>query len=206
MTDTNSKELILPIAGMQSEHCALTVDQTLAAQAGVTAHRVELNNNRAVLTVSSGKFDLAKAVEAIKGVGYEVPTTIKTFPVTGLSCASCALSVESMLGAQRGVTQAAVNFAASSALVTYVPGAASTSDFKAAIQAIGYDLLVDEDEATEDIQQELHRKKYGQLRRNTLWAGVLALPVALLSMLLRVMSLASIERTSVSLPVARSKR
>jgi len=182
MTDTNSKELILPIAGMQSEHCALTVDQTLAAQAGVTTHRVELNNNRAVLTVNSGKFDLAKAVEAIKGVGYEVPTTIKTFPVTGLSCASCALSVESMLGAQRGVTQAAVNFAASSALVTYVPGAASTSDFKAAIQAIGYDLLVDEDEATEDIQQELHRKKYGQLRRNTIWAGVLALPVALLSM------------------------
>ena len=42
-----------------------------------------------------------------------------TFPVTGMSCASCASSVESMLNSTEGVHKASVNFASSSVLVEY---------------------------------------------------------------------------------------
>ena len=39
----------LPLAGVESEHCALIVDNGLSKIPGITSHKVELNNNRAVI-------------------------------------------------------------------------------------------------------------------------------------------------------------
>lgn len=106
----------------------------------------------------------------------------KNFPVTGLSCASCAISVESMLKAQEGVIDAAVNFANSSAWVEYLPGKSSLVNFKSAIQSIGYDLLI-EDEG-HDHQEEMHIIHYKKIKNKTLWASVLAFPVVVIAMFL----------------------
>ena len=79
-------------------------------------------------------------------------TTIKkNFPITGLSCASCAISAERMLKAQAGVLNASVNYANSTASVEYLPGKATIDAFQSAIQAIGYDLLIEDDG---QVQQE----------------------------------------------------
>lgn len=107
-------------------------------------------------------------------------TVKKNFPVTGLSCASCAISVESMLKAQKGVVDASVNYANSSAQVEYAPGMASLNDFKSAIQSIGYDLLI-EDESHQH-HQEMQHDHYLKLKRNTIGASVLALPVVVIAM------------------------
>jgi Cu2+-exporting ATPase len=104
----------------------------------------------------------------------------KSFPVTGLSCASCAISVETMLKAQKGVISAAVNYANSSAWVEYEPETVHTSDLKSVIQSIGYDLLI-EDEG-EDHQEELQQAHYKKLKSNTIWASILALPVVVIAM------------------------
>ena len=74
-------------------------------------------------------------------------TVKKEFPVTGLSCASCAISVESMLKEQKGVTSASVNYANSSAQVEFEPAIVQSEDLKAIIQSIGYDLLIEDDGA-----------------------------------------------------------
>lgn len=109
-------------------------------------------------------------------------TVQKTFPVTGLSCASCAISVESMLKAQQGVVNATVNFANSSTWVEFQPDIVKTSDLKSAIQSIGYDLLI-EDEA-QSKQQEIQYSHYKELKNNTIWASLLALPVVVVAMFL----------------------
>jgi Cu2+-exporting ATPase len=106
----------------------------------------------------------------------------KNFPVTGLSCASCAISVESMLKAQKGVLDASVNYANSSAWVEYTPATASVSDFKSAIQSIGYDLLIEEE--SHDHQEEMQHIHYKKLKTNTLWASILAFPVVVIAMFL----------------------
>lgn len=106
----------------------------------------------------------------------------KNFPVTGLSCASCAISVESMLKAQEGVIDAAVNFANSTAWVEYLPGKASLTNFKSVIQSIGYDLLIeDEGHVHQEEMQHVHLKK---LKINTLWASILAFPIVVIAMFL----------------------
>ncbi len=105
---------------------------------------------------------------------------IKTFPVTGLSCASCAISVESMLKTREGVIDASVNYANSSARVEYLPGTSDVAEFKSAIQAIGYDLLIEEEGV--DHQEELQQSYYKKLKKNTLWAVILAIPVVVIAM------------------------
>jgi P-type Cu2+ transporter len=107
-------------------------------------------------------------------------TIKKTFPVTGLSCASCAMSVESMLKSQKGVVDATVNFANSSAWVEYQPNSANISEFKTAIQSIGYDLLIEE--AGQSKQDEIQQSHYKELKSRTIWASVLALPVVIIGM------------------------
>ncbi|MBL7972196.1 MAG: copper-translocating P-type ATPase [Prolixibacteraceae bacterium] len=123
----------------------------------------------------------------------------KNFPVTGLSCASCAISVESMLKAQSGVLDASVNYANSSVWVEYMPETASVADFKTAIQSIGYDLLI-EDEG-HDHQEELQQIHYKKLKTNTLWASLLAFPVVVIAMFLMYMPYANWIMLVLSTPV-----
>jgi Cu2+-exporting ATPase len=109
-------------------------------------------------------------------------TVKKNFPVTGLSCASCAANVERNLKSQKGVTAATVNYANSTAWVEYVPGAVKPQDLKSAIQSIGYDLLVEDEGQSQ--QEEAQQKHYTRLKSNTIWASVLALPVVIIAMFL----------------------
>ncbi len=68
----------------------------------------------------------------------------RPFPVTGMTCASCALNVERTLQRQPGVIGASVNFADRSALVEYRPALVSPRVLKEAVKDTGYDLLIPE--------------------------------------------------------------
>lgn len=48
----------------------------------------------------------------------------ETFPVLGMSCASCAVRVEKTLNRQSGVKKATVNYASATVTVEYTPGIA----------------------------------------------------------------------------------
>ncbi len=104
----------------------------------------------------------------------------KNFPVTGLSCASCALNVENTLKGQKGILNASVNFANSTSSVEFMPGTVNIADLKSVIQSIGYDLLIEEEANNQ--QEEIQKLHYKQLKNNTIWASVLALPVVVLAM------------------------
>ena len=97
-TKTNTFEL--PLSGVDSEHCALIVDKGLAKLPGISSHHVELNNHKAVIATQDEE-NIPKAVQAIRDLGYDVETIKQSFPVTGMSCASCAISAESILNAQQ---------------------------------------------------------------------------------------------------------
>jgi P-type Cu2+ transporter len=104
----------------------------------------------------------------------------KSYPVTGLSCASCAINVESMLKSQKGVVNASVNYANSTAYIEYAPESSSTDDFKSAIQSIGYDILIE----NKGDQEEIHQKQFTTLKYNTIGSIILALPVVIIGMFL----------------------
>ena len=73
-----------------------------------------------------------------------------TVPVTGMTCAGCAVSVESVLKAQPGVKDAAVNFANQTAQVAYDPSQVTLPRLQQAAQSMGYDLIIDQENAAPD--------------------------------------------------------
>jgi Cu2+-exporting ATPase len=109
-----------------------------------------------------------------------VEPLIKTYPVTGMSCATCALNVEKALKRQPGVANATVNYADASAMVEFSPGNDDAGALQAAIRSIGYDLMIEEVEnkQIESAQQAY----YNQLKINMIWSLALALPVMIISM------------------------
>ncbi len=63
-----------------------------------------------------------------------------TLPVTGMTCANCALTIERSLGKVEGVSQARVNLATEKAVVTYDPGSVRSEGLVNSIQDAGYDV------------------------------------------------------------------
>ena len=108
-------------------------------------------------------------------------TETKVLPVLEMSCAVCAGNVESTVQALSGVEKASVNFAAGTLTVTYNPSVITLEVMQAAVQAAGYDLIV-EAEHPVAMQEEKARMHYKILRRNTIGAWTLSIPLALLGM------------------------
>lgn len=108
-------------------------------------------------------------------------TETKVLPVLEMSCAVCAGNVESTLQALSGVEKASVNFAAGTLTVTYNPSVITLEVMQAAVQAAGYDLIVEAEDPVA-MQEEKARMHYKILRRNTIGAWTLSIPLALLGM------------------------
>ena len=106
----------------------------------------------------------------------------ETFPVLGMSCASCATRVDKTLNHLPGVQEASVNYASAMAQVTYDADACSPEVLKAALQNVGYDMLIDSQDEAVDEAEKAHLARYENLKKRTRWAIALALPIMVLSM------------------------
>ena len=105
------------------------------------------------------------------------------FPVLEMSCAACAVSVESMLKTVPGVKDAAVNFANQSASVEYDQALVDPQVLQNAVRSVGYDLVVNNNtEESQAIQEEAQYKHYQQIKNRTIGASVLAIPVVVIGM------------------------
>jgi Cu2+-exporting ATPase len=104
----------------------------------------------------------------------------ESFPVTGMTCASCAASVESVLKHTEGVFDASVNFANSSVLVEY-DKELSPNQLQNALREVGYDIIIDAEDPSE-VQQELQQKHYQDIKKRTIWSAILTLPIFVLGM------------------------
>lgn len=108
--------------------------------------------------------------------------TIRVVPVTGLSCASCAISAETTLKAQKGVTDATVNFASSTARIQYNTQQTTLEQLHDSLRKIGYGLLIVADEKAQETAAAAQEEKYKILRKKTIWALLLSAPVAVTGM------------------------
>ena len=106
----------------------------------------------------------------------------KTFPVTGMSCASCANSVEKVIKMQKGVVSANVNFANNTALVEFDTDIAKTDSLKRAVQSVGYDIMVSDQTTTANQVEAVNQQSYKTLKIKVLWAVICSIPLVALGM------------------------
>lgn len=131
------------------------------------------------------------------------PKTIRqSFPVLEMSCAACASRVDKTLNRQPGVISASVNYATATATVEYIPTECSPEALKSAIQAAGYDLIIETEQSNPiDKAEEAHLQKYRKLKQRTLAAICLSLPISIISMCFMDLPYASYLTWLLSTPV-----
>ncbi|MEE8498559.1 MAG: heavy metal translocating P-type ATPase, partial [Acidimicrobiia bacterium] len=103
-----------------------------------------------------------------------------TFDVEGMTCASCALRIERVLGKQEGVESAIVNYAGHEARAQVGPDV-DIEVLKAAVAKIGYsiDEVKEGDERTNVTERYAEEVRYQ--RRNVIGAAFLTIPVFVLA-------------------------
>jgi Cu2+-exporting ATPase len=121
------------------------------------------------------------------------------FPVSGMTCAACASSIESVLQQHEGVLKAEVNFATKDLWVEYQP-TLDAQDIQKTLRAVGYDLIL-ESENQEERKEEAQINYYESLKKRTLWSIALSLPVFVLSMFFSAWPYTPWISLSLSIPV-----
>jgi Cu+-exporting ATPase len=107
-------------------------------------------------------------------------TNLLDLSITGMSCNACAMSIEKGLNAVDGV-EAAVNFAAESARVTFDPSKASSEDLLAVVSSLGYGARLMQDTTPDMLDAEV-REKVALLRLRLVVSAIFGVPVVMVSM------------------------
>lgn len=115
-------------------------------------------------------------------ISMEAETVKKSFPVLGMTCASCARSAENIIRFEEGVTSAAVNFATGYLTVEYVPTVTDENKMQKALQDIGFDLLIIDESSQQQPLEDIQAEKYRVLKQKTKWAIIFSLPLAIIGM------------------------
>lgn len=178
---TNREVIYIPLEDVNSEHCALIVEKGLALVEGVESQHVEFNNHRAAITVNDNQV-VTQAVKAVRDLGYGVNSIKQTFPVLGMSCASCAGSAESIVKYTPGVVDASVNFGTGNLTVEYLPNMINLVHLRKVVQDGGYDLLLEQGSKQQETLETIHAEKFEKLKSKTTWAIMLSLPVVIIGM------------------------
>lgn len=102
----------------------------------------------------------------------------RTIPVIGMACSACSANIEKKLNSLNGITSASVSLPSRSALVDFNPDEVSLTDMKAAINAIGYDLVIEEGRSAVEIEKQA----YTLLKRKAILSWIFAIGVMAISM------------------------
>lgn len=123
-----------------------------------------------------------------------------TVPVLEMSCAVCANNVENEVRSILGVDSATVNFAANTLTVSFDPKKTSLLQIKSAVQAIGYDLVIEENNR-EKIQEKAEKQHYQSIKKRTITAWILSIPLMGISMTIMHQNWANWVMLLLTLPI-----
>lgn len=169
----------LPVEGMSCASCVGRVEAQLKKVAGVETVSVNLATERAEVHAVEN-IDRAALVKAVETAGYSVPSTHIELAIEGMTCASCVGNVERALKAVSGVKDATVNLATERASIS---GRVDADTLIKVVAQTGYSARL-VDNSSDQAEEQAARKDAEQaaLKRDTLIAGMLTLPVFVLEM------------------------
>lgn len=95
-----------------------------------------------------------------------------------MACSACSANVERKLNSLNGVASASVSLPSRTALIDFNPDEISLADLKAAINAIGFDLVIEEGRSAVEIE----KRAFTLLKRKTALSWLFAIGVMAVSM------------------------
>jgi Cu+-exporting ATPase len=180
MSETNTfkgQHLTLPVKGMTCASCASRIEKKVGELDGVDQAGVNFGSKSITVDFDPDRTSSDSIIQTIEKIGFNVPTVKATFPVEGMTCASCVSRVEKKLRSLEGVTDAQVNLANERATVEYLESHLGMKDFQNALEQIGYHVPQTEIEnlSNRDLEQERHRQETRLLTLKLAVSGFAAL-------------------------------
>jgi Cu+-exporting ATPase len=182
MAQEKTKKIVLNIGGMTCVNCARAIEKRLSKLNGVTNATVILAAEKAIIEYNPATVDQKAIEDAITEVGYQVIHEKITLQIGGMSCISCAKTIENTLGYYEGVYKATLNFATEKLTVEYNPQQISVASIKKIIKDVGYQVVEPEKTAagTEDAESKARNRHIQRLKYLLATSVALSVPTVLL--------------------------
>ena len=176
---------IFSIEGMTCASCAQTVEKATSKLPGVKRANVNLATEK--MTVQFDELSLTEAdiQKAVTDAGYTAkPNTLKkTFDIEGMTCSSCAQTIEKATQKLAGVNNSAVNLATEKMTVQYDPTVLNVLDITKAIADAGYEAHEEVDSAaTVDLDREKKQQYIKDVWRRFIMSAIFAIPLLYIAM------------------------
>jgi Cu+-exporting ATPase len=82
------------ISGMTCASCVETIQRSLADLQGIESANVNLATERATISYDPEKVNIEQVKKTVRDAGYDVVLNVVTISVGGMSCATCANTIE----------------------------------------------------------------------------------------------------------------
>lgn len=176
---------IFNLEGMTCASCAQTVEKTVSNLEGSKKTNVNLATEKLTIDYDSKILSEEEITQAVKDAGYGIFSNEenKILAIEGMTCASCAQTVEKSVASLDGVGEAKVNLATEKLMVTYNPDQLSLPGIIEEVKAAGY-------EAHEEIRtvdsidkdQEKKDRSIHNLWQRFVGSAIFALPLLYIAM------------------------
>lgn len=128
------------IDGMSCASCAMTVEDAASKVKGVSKASVNLATEKLSIACDAD-YVQEDLVDAVAASGYQVLTneiSRQNFAITGMSCATCAQTIQEAVAHTPGVKEASVNLASEKMTVAYDSELVTPSIIEEAVTQAGY--------------------------------------------------------------------
>ena len=175
------------VDGMSCASCAMTIEEVVGKVKGVDEASVNLATEK--LTINhDDEFDVDSLIQAVDDSGYQViipKETSQTFAIDGMSCATCAQTIQDSVGQLAGVNEAFVNLASEKMTINYDPSIVGPYNIEETVSSSGYAAQL---ERSDDVIQEVEEshdkreKRYQVIWKRFVTSLIFFVPLMIISM------------------------
>lgn len=173
------------IEGMTCASCAQTIEKSINKLPGVKAATVNLATEK--MTVQFDELSLTESdiQKAVASAGYKAVSNIqkKTFNIEGMTCASCAQTIEKETQKLPGMERSTVNLATEKMTVQYNPAILNVSDITKTVANAGYEAHEEVDSSKSvDLDREKKQQHIKDVWHRFLMSTIFTVPLLYIAM------------------------
>lgn len=173
----------ISVSGMTCASCAMTVEKAVGKLTGVEEASVNLATEKLSVSFDENVLSLSDIGHAVEKAGYGLVRNLitETYAIEGMTCASCAMTVEKALGKLAGMEEVAVNLATEKATMTYDKDRLDAAAILSAVEQAGYKAVLPQ---TNSPVSAVDSKEQNQsdLWSRFIWSTVFTLPLLYIAM------------------------
>lgn len=177
-------EKTMQVEGMTCASCSQTVEKVVGQLEGVNQATVNLATEKLSIDFDEKEVALKDIASAVSNAGYtlKMPHYEQTFDISGMTCASCAQTVEKTVNQLPDVEQATVNLATEKLTVTYAEDKMNEAAVVLATKAAGYEATLATATSKKEEAKVKKQQQIARIWQRFFYSALFTVPLLYVSM------------------------